>query len=394
MLQNVIAGQLINGCYESVDALRANCEYLGFSLDSHLYLVCYVSILGEHDSETTASADMDKINAVKTTFKTMITKTPEGQVLYNEISLTDLVLIACFNDPEQINQFLESLAIASQKISDKYGSLFVMGISNPNKRPTDLTKSYQQAYEALNYVQLEKNERFIKYADIPVHKIDYYYPIELEQRLVNTICLGNTENLEEIIRSLIVENFQKRKLTNCSLKQLYNDLLSTCYYLEHKIPTADNLSGHLISSNISQFKNQNSFEQIFSVLRLYCDAVMSLKSDRNKIFIEKIIDYINKNYHDENLNLTSVSSKFNISSGYLSTFFKKQTGKNFSDYVEMIRINFACRLLKETDLTINDICLKVGFTNVKSFRRTFERIKGTNPKAARQELSASPDHVV
>lgn len=385
LLQNVIAGQLLSGSYGNFENVYNTCDYLEFSLKSSLFLVCSLRFLVEEDVDNLASENITKINSAKTCFKELIHKALSNHVLYNESSFTDLSLITSFDDLNQLEQFYEMLSKISQELLKNYGMMIVIGISKPNTSSNNLPKSYQEAQESLNYVQFIKNQRIIKYSDIPIRKLDYYYPIELEQRLINVINLGNLDNLNEIIDTIIIENFEKRQLTNYSTKHLYNDILSTCIYLKNKIPAEINLDENLKVVDY-KFVKHNNFEQIFSALRIFCSSVINLKSDRNKIFIQKILEYIDENYWDQNLCLTSVAEKFNISAGYLSTFFKKQTGKNFTDSIESIRITAACKLLKDSNITINDISAKVGFSNVKSFRRSFERIMATSPKVARQEF--------
>jgi AraC-like DNA-binding protein len=86
---------------------------------------------------------------------------------------------------------------------------------------------------------------------------------------------------------------------------------------------------------------------------------------------------------NQELGLSLVASEFNISEGYLSYLFKEETGQNFTDLVEHVRMDEACKLLQKTKLNINEIYMKVGYSNVQSFRRAFKRIKGVSPMLIR-----------
>ena len=72
-----------------------------------------------------------------------------------------------------------------------------------------------------------------------------------------------------------------------------------------------------------------------------------------------------------------------MSESYLSTLFKEQSGGNFADYVEMLRIEKACELLQNSANTVNDVAEAVGYNSVQSFRRAFKRVKGVSPKKLR-----------
>lgn len=386
LLQSVLAGQLLNGTYDSFDVIRANCSYFDFSLDSKFFLVCSVNFLGADRLVPSGPGNIEKINSVKIFFRELANQA-SSHMLYHDTNISNITLIPCFSSSEQISPFIQSISAIGKTLTEQYEVLIVIGISNPCSHPSQLPKSREEAREALNYVHLDQIQgRVVYYSNIPVQHEDYYYPIDLERKLINTVCLGHRKAFQDISETIISENFKKRVLSNGSIKYLYNNILSTCFHLRHKIPGNSELSEYLKKNSDSNFVNQHNIQQLLDMLEVLCDSVGNHKSDRNKLFIQKILDYLQKDYGNPDLSLTSVAARFNISAGYLSTFFKEQTGKNFTDEVESIRIDAAYQLLKKTDWNINQICLKVGYSNVKSFRRAFEHIKGISPSTARQEI--------
>lgn len=102
--------------------------------------------------------------------------------------------------------------------------------------------------------------------------------------------------------------------------------------------------------------------------------------------IRSIIDFIEENYEND-INLNGIAGKFDINPSYLSTVFKKHTGKNFSDYIAEIKINKAKQLLLYTDYKVNAICEKLGFTDYRQFVRTFKRIVGKTPLEYKRQES-------
>lgn len=93
----------------------------------------------------------------------------------------------------------------------------------------------------------------------------------------------------------------------------------------------------------------------------------------------EISRYISRHY-EQDLTLEAVSKRFYISPSYLSRVFKEVTGFNFTDYVSMIRIREAQRLLRETDLKILDISVQVGFNNFSHFGKVFKRVVSISPR--------------
>ncbi len=145
----------------------------------------------------------------------------------------------------------------------------------------------------------------------------------------------------------------------------------------------NNFEPEKISDLDEKFNQKKSFELIEDIARELCQIFVLRQ--RQQGLIEKIQDYIQENYSDSTLSLSKISQEFNISESYFSLQFKKVTNQNFSDYLENIRIQQAVKLLQGTDMNVNDIAEKTGYTNCVSFRRAFKRVLGTNPAALRTQ---------
>ncbi|MFA9558994.1 AraC family transcriptional regulator [Evansella sp. AB-rgal1] len=100
---------------------------------------------------------------------------------------------------------------------------------------------------------------------------------------------------------------------------------------------------------------------------------------------QKMLDiatYISSNYHD-NLTLSKLSSEYYISQGYLSRTFKKVTGLNISEYIQLVRIRESQKLLQDTNDKIIEIAATVGFSQIAHFNKTFKKVTGTSPQRFR-----------
>lgn len=95
---------------------------------------------------------------------------------------------------------------------------------------------------------------------------------------------------------------------------------------------------------------------------------------------ERIIDienYIRQYF--KTATLQSVAAHFYLSPSYLSTLIKKQTGTTFSSILCRIRMENAAELLRNTDMKVEQICEKVGYSDPTQFIRTFKVYFGTTP---------------
>lgn len=102
--------------------------------------------------------------------------------------------------------------------------------------------------------------------------------------------------------------------------------------------------------------------------------------------INKVCQFIQKNA-DETLSLKKVASLVSLSESAFCKFFKRLTGKTYSDYVNEVRIGRACERLLDTDKTIAEAAYASGFESLTYFNRVFLRKKGLTPKQYRKQIS-------
>ena len=100
-----------------------------------------------------------------------------------------------------------------------------------------------------------------------------------------------------------------------------------------------------------------------------------------------VIRIVKDNYCDCGLTLESIADKLYLSKSTLSKTFKKLTGKQFSEYLRELRLNEACRLLKESDLNINEIVIACGLRDVPTFYKNFNSFMNMSPSEYRQATS-------
>ncbi|QGQ93841.1 AraC family transcriptional regulator [Paenibacillus psychroresistens] len=100
--------------------------------------------------------------------------------------------------------------------------------------------------------------------------------------------------------------------------------------------------------------------------------------------ITKIIRYLNDHFA-EALNLPDLAARFSISPYYLSRTFKSTTGFTYSEYLNLIRLKAAQRLLRETELNITEIALQTGFENFSHFGKSFKKMALVSPRAYRDQ---------
>lgn len=104
---------------------------------------------------------------------------------------------------------------------------------------------------------------------------------------------------------------------------------------------------------------------------------------------KEILLYLSDHMH-ERLSLPDVSSQFGFSPKYFSRFFKKSFDKTFIQYVNDLRIKKACELLHNSNQSVMEISLNVGFKNLSYFIRQFKSATGRTPSQYRKAQPFCP----
>lgn len=116
--------------------------------------------------------------------------------------------------------------------------------------------------------------------------------------------------------------------------------------------------------------------------------VISYKQQDNQInsFSEdnNVFDLIGKRYAESNLSLEIIAEDLRIYKAKISNIIKTRFGLSFRQYLNMIRITEAKRLLIETDRQILDIALSTGYGDVSHFNRIFKQMTGCSPREYRK----------
>lgn len=110
------------------------------------------------------------------------------------------------------------------------------------------------------------------------------------------------------------------------------------------------------------------------------DAPNTAEADMSEIGRRiMVLFHDDKIFLNPNLKLSDIATALGTNRTYVSTFFNKEAGCTFYDYVNRLRVDFACALLINSKESLNIIAEKSGFNSPQSFIRVFNKIKGVSP---------------
>lgn len=141
--------------------------------------------------------------------------------------------------------------------------------------------------------------------------------------------------------------------------------------------------------NMVHNKGIDKLADLFAVLALLCgsDNKTVLCSENYKREYDErgnkkmadVYTYIRENYYKP-ITLSRIAKVAKMNPMSFSRYFKNNSGAGFVEYLNRVRINRACYLLRETDYHIKLIAKECGFTSISNFNKTFKKTQGMSPR--------------
>lgn len=112
----------------------------------------------------------------------------------------------------------------------------------------------------------------------------------------------------------------------------------------------------------------------------------NIGEDGVSLLVQKAIQHIQE-YYNQGITLEEVAAKLHVSEEYLSTQFKKQTGRTFTETIRKYRIENVKELLLKSTLKLNQIADMVGYSDPKYMSKVFKDEVGMLPAEYRKKNS-------
>ncbi len=218
----------------------------------------------------------------------------------------------------------------------------------------------------------------------------FYFPIELELRLVATIKGGTSAALLAVVEESARENLKHRRISDGMFTRLV-EAIQVALVRGLASATAEAAPSGAVdemAAALGELDRQDRvawFSSAAALLEsLRAHLVCARDSERAEL-TKAIADRLSALYPDQNLTMYAVAKEFDFSESAFYHFFRESFGRSYSDYLEDLRIREACRRMtvaageRQDRVTIKDVASSVGFASDTTFRRAFHRVVGTSP---------------
>lgn len=304
-----------------------------------------------------------------------------GVELIDERGITLLV-----NCREEYNheRYYSKLAFKTKDFfKQHFGFTLSVGVGNTYDNIFKVNDSFLEANRAVYYRLIKGYDRVIFYEEAKVsQEKGYRYPVEQETELILAMKQGKSSEVERITKGInvfLAESMMSPESVQCICFSIINAVIKCLD--EMNIEAKDCFNDEKESLFAQSFETIDDVgERLLIFCSKICNYIERQKESKNYELRDKIMELINERYNDSELCLELIASKCGgLSPSYISRYFKDQTGYPLMQYIDMMRMNRAKELLRETSMPLREIINHVGYMDESNFIRKFKKKEGITP---------------
>jgi two-component system, response regulator YesN len=320
-----------------------------------------------------------------------------GYVAEVDDALACLVSFSAERAEGRTEDLMKAAKEAQDFLMSKYNIHLTVSFSSIHTGVDSIPLAYMEAMYAMEYKLVMGKREILPYEEIQKYNTQaesesgYYYPLQVEQQLINFVKVGDFEAARTTLDEIIEHNFRSHSVSVAVARCLMLDLVST---LIKSIGEISGVQENILIQNPKLIEKLTSAEtlqdmqsQMISMLSQVCEYAgekrqQNVQVSRQKALdtlVRDVSDFIEEHYTDPGLNVSLLGQRFEMKPTYLSKLFKDQTGEGLLDALNKRRIIRAKELMADKRLTVAEVAESTGFNDVGTFIRTFKRIEGITP---------------
>ncbi len=391
LLRAAFFDRLFKGEYASEEEIRTILTQLGINIGGSFFAIAIARMRAFEGSVITRR--LNSLYEAGAIIERVVSSRFAGRAHIHTRTEDEAVLLVSYDDSEAEGYriIMEGLlGEIYEELTERYQMQLSFAAGNIYPSLTDVWHSYRESVDALDSMRIDNCFAVMWNENKRKRKSGYYYPLSLEEHLINNAKAGNGEEVKSILRLIYEENMTNHRLLPDTLRLFLNDMQCSVLKCLNQIGLDKIEDDNDLMDRINELSSCGCFNDAYDIIEdaymTICKAVDSLKKSHRVDLILKIKQFIEEEYQDPLLNRYTVAKRFGMTEEYLSSFFKEQTGTNFSDFLQETRLKKASELLSEHDMPIGTIAVAVGYRNAKVFSRAFKRVNGISPSDYRSSI--------
>ncbi|MDF2925631.1 MAG: hypothetical protein K0R57_4545 [Paenibacillaceae bacterium] len=311
-----------------------------------------------------------------------------------------LACLVCFSEDStegRMGDLLHAVREAQEFLMNQYAIHLTVSLSSIRHGVGSIPEAYMEALYAMEYKLVMGKREILPFEEIQKYNTQaeadpgYYYPMQVEQQLINFVKVGDFDAASHTLEGVLEHNFKRHSISAAVARVLMLDLVSTLIKSIGEIGAVqENIliqNPRMIEALTSAETLQDMQAQMNVILRQACEYAADKRSQNVQLSRQKALDsligevsaFIEERYTDPGMNVSLLGQHFDMKPTYLSKLFKDYTGEGLLDALNKRRIVRAKELMADKGLTVGEVAEAVGFNDVGTFIRTFKRQEGITP---------------
>lgn len=280
-----------------------------------------------------------------------------------------LINVLCNYDSSERRALLSDIVVS---VAESFSYAPTVGMGNVYPTLSGLSASWLESLNAIHeqeHMQIDRPSNFV-------------YETESLQQIISALEIGSEEIAIEKL-NLYVTHLKETSLSFLMLQYIFINFMGEVTKLSRKHHldlSVQSVSLMLVSKDVHDFEMA-----AIELIRDFCKKFTLARSIQEDNELFRIYEHINACFSDYDISLEGVAETFHVNTTVVRQAVIKYTGKTYKDYIIFLRIEYAKRLLREQNLTIAEICQKVGYANISYFIRLFREIVGVTPAKYRNQ---------
>ena len=301
------------------------------------------------------------------------------------------ILMGGYSSVEDKVSFFDGV---KQAIYEKCDTRVSIGLGRNYDHVTEINVSYKEAMAAFRYRNRMGYNTVIPLEFVePGNRITYRYPSEREERLVYMAVVGDYQYCQQVLIELFDSLAQSGPVPDGLLpKILMNIVIRISRYIsEQNLPIANQVARLFPAGEILAVQNLEEALVTFDrALKNFCAYIRTYTEENHQRLFRAAKQYIDRNFR-ENFSTSKMAVSLGTTPEHLNKVFKDRERIGLFDYVMRVRMDEVRRLLKNTEMTDEEVCVQVGFEDVRYFQSTFKQYEKMTTTEYRELLNEDED---
>ncbi|MFF2094308.1 AraC family transcriptional regulator [Paenibacillus sp. NPDC058174] len=375
--------RFIRGYAEPHELLEQSLQFMGIRFVSESFAVMLIDV---EDMSAFAAENDEKerlfVNFVISNIASDLAN--ERYMAYTtELDPGRVALMINFFEADDIQNASGLAAIAEQLdqvLRQRFRLRVAIGVSSLVHDRHDIGEAFRDALKRLDENRKSHAEQ-LEANQLPEQIPAYYFPLDIEQQLTNYVKSGEEEKTEQLLNALYTDHDTGEGTRSVIISYFLMHLSSTLFRIVQTTPRAEpDMALRLLRNQGDSMQDAHrQFLELKADYQAVCRHWKEGRSDQGSRMLDTIQRIVQERFGQNMLSVGLIADELGITQPYLSSFYKKATGRTILEFISEVRLREAKRLLSETESTVAQIALVVGYSNDIGFIRFFKKHEGITP---------------